>query len=210
MCSSLQRCSYRCSFNTDERQVCQVWFSTMQANATMIIAQVLRFGMLKILRCFQHFQLFNMSTIDLPFSRFNSPNIYRPTLVASYGPSNPPMLLLTSIFHSRCRMPCCRRIPTSEEGSLAWNSVSGNALLLLVTLVAYGNRGLFRFLLAGGLWILECNGSRMSNASFCLLCSLEELGWMSMQDGWINGWINRPMEQWTDGSVWNVKHGDAC
>ena len=102
--------------STPTRQLCQIWISPMQADATISIAQILRFGMLKILRCFQ---LFNMSTIDLAFSTCNSPNLYRPTLVPSYGPSDPPRLLFTSILHSRCRMPCCRQILTFREKVLA-------------------------------------------------------------------------------------------
>ena len=105
--------------STPTRQLCQIWTSTMQADATISIAQILRFGMFKFLRCFQLLQLFNMSTTDLPFSPYQSPNLYRPTLAASNGLSDPPRPLFTSKLHSRCCMLCCRQILTFGEKVLA-------------------------------------------------------------------------------------------
>ncbi len=63
-------------------------------------------------------------------------------LVASNASSDPPELVFTSDFRRRCYPRRCRQIPISEEGNLAWNPAPGNPLLLLATLVAYGNRGL--------------------------------------------------------------------
>ena len=54
------------------------------------------------------FDFFNFSTINLSFLPFDSSNTYRQTLVASYGPSDPPKLVFTSVLLSRCCMSCCR------------------------------------------------------------------------------------------------------
>ncbi len=112
----------------------------------------LRFRMLKILRYFQTFRLFNLPTMDLPFSPFPHPNFNRPSLVASYALSDAPEPLFTSVLCGRCRIYRCRQILTSGEESLAsWNSVPGNPLLLLATFVTYGNCGLWGILLADGM-----------------------------------------------------------
>ena len=124
-------------------------------------------------------------------------------LVASNALSDPPRLVLTSVLLHHCRIPYCHQILTFGEEILAWNPAPGNPLLLLATLVAYGNRGLCRFLLANGMWILE-DGSHAGKdgIGFSSFCSLEELCRVSMQDGW----TNESMDQWINGRIWNVKH----
>ena len=128
-------------------------------------------------------------------------------LVASNAPSDPPRLALTSVFLHRCRMPRCRQFPNSEKENLAWNPAPRNPLLLQATLVAHSNHGLCSFLLANGMWLLECGCwnaqcDGLQALVFLLSCSLEELCWTSIQDGWINGWIdgwtNGSMDQWTN------------
>ncbi len=82
------------------RRLCRIRLSAIHLDATIFIGQILRFQMLGTLRCFR---LFNTPTIRLHFSPVYSPIPYRPTLVASYAPSDPPRPLFTSVFSCRCR-----------------------------------------------------------------------------------------------------------
>ena len=65
------------------------------------------------------FQLFDLPTNTTYLSPFLSPNLYRPSLVASYAPSDPPEPLSTSVLCGCCRLYRYRRFLTSGEESLA-------------------------------------------------------------------------------------------
>lgn len=183
---------HRCSFNTDKRRLCQIWISTIQADATIFIAQnpaIWNAQILAIFSTFSTFRLFNMLTT---FVSHHSIHLigHQSMPVASNAPSDPPRLALTSVFLHRCRMPRCRQFPNSEEENLAWNPAPRNPLLLQATLVAHSNHGLCSFLLANGMWLLECGCwnaqcDGLQALVFLLSCSLEELCWTSIQDGWI-------------------------
>ena len=88
-------------------------------------------------------------------------------LVAGNAPSDLPGLVFTSIFLHRCGIPCCRQIAIFGEWQpRAWNPAPRNPLLL-ATLVAHGNYGLCRFLLADRMCILECAMWRIAREQRC-------------------------------------------
>ena len=98
------------------------------------------------------FPTFRLSTMDLYWSPSNHPILYRPLLAASNVLPKRLRPLVASVLHSHCRIPCCHQILASGEKGLAPKTNHGalhpEILLLLATLVAYGNHGLCRFLLA--------------------------------------------------------------
>ena len=71
---------------------------------------------------FRLFRLSNIPSSDGSYLTFLSPNLYRPTLVARYAPSEAPDPLFTSVLCGCCRSHRCRQIPTSGEEILALRS----------------------------------------------------------------------------------------
>ena len=100
----------------------QIGPSAMRLNATVFFARFLRFRMLGFLRCFRLFQLFNTPFNNTHFSTFLSPNLLRPTLVASYAPSDPPEPLFTSVLCGCYRLLSLSPNPDSREEILAFRS----------------------------------------------------------------------------------------
>ena len=102
----------------------------MQLDATKFLCLIPAISCAQILATFSTFQLFRLFDLATAVAYF-LPSIhlilYRPSLVASYAPSDAPEPLFTSDFHSRCRKHRCRHILTSGEEILAsWNSAPGD------------------------------------------------------------------------------------
>ena len=125
-----------------------------------------------VFNTFLTFSIFRHLTINLPFLPFYSPNPYRPLLVASYAPSDPPEPLFTSVFCDYWHRHRYRQILTSGEDVLAsWNSAPAPAPIPPTTLVAHSNHGLCSFLLVNGMQVYnaQCDGSRNGNEGIAFL-----------------------------------------
>ena len=133
---------------------CRLWLALCNWTPPNFFARFQRFWVLKFLRRFQLFQLFQLFDIAtavaycllLAHLFFN-----RPSLVASYAPSDAPEPLFTSDFHRRCRKHRCRQILTFGEGILAsWNSAAAPAPFPPTTLSPLATTGY-----AASYWLME-------------------------------------------------------
>ena len=109
----------------------------------------------KIFDFFQLFNFFNIATAVTNSLSSIHLNLYRPSLVASYAPSDAPEPLFTSDFHNRCRKHRCRQILTSGEEILAFLELR----ICSTNNPSTWQRGLCRILLVNGMqiWYAQCD-----------------------------------------------------